>query len=223
MKRNGKPKIEYSTLFWLFFFGSVTGFVLEGIWRIILLGHWENHAATVWGPFCLVYGVGAVVIYVVTYAIAEKSFFVQFLVFAAAGSAVEYAASYLQELIFGSRSWDYSGDPFNLNGRITLHMTAIWGLLGVAFAKLAFPLIEKARQRPEKKFGRLACVALSAYMAINLLVTGASVYRWSERIHGIAPQSRTERLLDQYFDDDRMMRVFSDMVFDPSLGTSTEE
>ncbi len=179
MKRNGKPKIEYSTLFWLFFFGSVTGFVLEGIWRIILLGHWENHAATVWGPFCLVYGVGAVVIYVVTYAIAEKSFFVQFLVFAAAGSAVEYVASYLQELIFGSRSWDYSGDPFNLNGRITLHMTAIWGLLGVAFAKLAFPLIEKARQRPEKKFGRLACVALSTYMAINLLVTGASVYRWS--------------------------------------------
>ena len=66
-------------------------------------------------------------------------------------------------------------------------------------------------------------MALSAYMAINLLVTGASVYRWSERIHGIAPQSRTERLLDQYFDDDRMMRVFSDMVFDPSLGTSTEE
>lgn len=101
MKRNGKPKIEYSTLFWLFFFGSVTGFVLEGIWRIILLGHWENHAATVWGPFCLVYGVGAVVIYVVTYAIAEKSFFVQFLVFAAAGSAVEYVASYLQELIVG--------------------------------------------------------------------------------------------------------------------------
>lgn len=78
MKRNGKPKIEYSTLFWLFFFGSVTGFVLEGIWRIILLGHWENHAATVWGPFCLVYGVGAVVIYVVTYAIAEKSFLCSF-------------------------------------------------------------------------------------------------------------------------------------------------
>ena len=86
----------------------------------------------------------------------------------------------------------------------------------MAFAKLAFPLIEKARRRPEKKFGRLVCAALSVYMAINLCVTGASVYRWSERIRGIAPQSRTERLLDQYFDDDRMMKVFSDMVFDTS-------
>ena len=223
MKINNRPKIEYSTLFWLFFLGSVTGFVLEGLWRILLLGHWENHAATVWGPFCLVYGVGAVAMYLVAYAVEDKSFFVQFLVFAAAGSGVEYAASYLQELLFGSRSWDYSGDPFNLNGRITLHMSAIWGLLGVAFAKLAFPLIEKARRRPEKKFGRLVCAALSVYMAINLCVTGASVYRWSERIRGIAPQSRTERLLDQYFDDDRMLKVFSDMVFDTPHETSTEE
>ena len=223
MKINNRPKIEYSTLFWLFFLGSVTGFVLEGLWRILLLGHWENHAATVWGPFCLVYGVGAVAMYLVAYAVEDKSFFVQFLVFAAAGSVVEYAASYLQELLFGSRSWDYSGDPFNLNGRITLHMSAIWGLLGVAFAKLAFPLIEKARRRPEKKFGRLVCAALSVYMAINLCVTGASVYRWSERIRGIAPQSRTERLLDQYFDDDRMLKVFSDMVFDTPHETSTEE
>lgn len=223
MKLNGKPKIEYSTLIWLFFFGSVTGFVLEGLWRILLLGHWENHAATVWGPFCLVYGVGAVAMYLVAYAVGDKSFFVQFLVFAAAGSAVEYAASYLQELLFGSRSWDYSGDPFNLNGRITLHMSAIWGLLGVAFAKLAFPLIEKVRRRPEKKLGRLVCAALSVYMAINLCVTGASVYRWSERIRGVAPQSRTERLLDRYFNDDRMLRVFSDMVFDTSQGAGTSE
>lgn len=223
MKLEGKPKIEYSTLFWLFFFGSVTGFVLEGLWRILLLGHWENHAATVWGPFCLVYGVGAVAMYLVAYAVGDKSFFVQFLVFAAAGSAVEYAASYLQELLFGSRSWDYSGDPFNLNGRITLHMSAIWGLLGVAFAKLAFPLIEKVRRRPEKKLGRLVCAALSVYMAINLCVTGASVYRWSERIRGVAPQSRTERLLDRYFNDDRMLRVFSDMVFDTSQGAGTSE
>ena len=51
-------RLRYTTLFWLFFLGSIAGFVLEGLWRIILVGHWENHSATVWGPFCIVYGIG---------------------------------------------------------------------------------------------------------------------------------------------------------------------
>ena len=36
------------------------------------------------------------------------------------GSVVEYICSLGQEIIFGSRSWDYSHMPFNINGRICL-------------------------------------------------------------------------------------------------------
>lgn len=55
----GFPKISYTNLFWLFMLGSVAGFVLEGLWCILMEGHWENHSATVWGPFCIIYGIGA--------------------------------------------------------------------------------------------------------------------------------------------------------------------
>ena len=34
------------------------------------------------------------------------------------GSVVEYGCSWIQEALFGSRSWDYSSMPLNLNGRI---------------------------------------------------------------------------------------------------------
>ena len=50
----------YEELFWVFFFGSILGFVIEGIWHIVLTGTWVDHSATVVGPFCIVYGVGAV-------------------------------------------------------------------------------------------------------------------------------------------------------------------
>ena len=42
-------KANYPEMFFLFFAGSVLGFLLEGIWRVIRTGAWENHAATVWG------------------------------------------------------------------------------------------------------------------------------------------------------------------------------
>ena len=50
----------YEELFWVFFLGSILGFLIEGIWNIILVGEWVDHSATVVGPFCIVYGVGAV-------------------------------------------------------------------------------------------------------------------------------------------------------------------
>ena len=55
----------YEELFWVFFLGSILGFLIEGIWNIILVGEWVDHSATVVGPFCAVYGVGAVAAFVV--------------------------------------------------------------------------------------------------------------------------------------------------------------
>ena len=218
-----RDKPDYATLFWLFFFGSITGFILEGLWRILLFGHWENHAATVWGPFCIVYGIGAAAMYLVSRLLADKSFFVQFLGYGAAGAAVEYISSYLQELAFGSRSWDYSDAPFNLNGRISLQMAAIWGLLGVAFAKFAFPLIEKARRQTKGRTARLLCVILSVYMAVNLCLTAASVFRWAERMDGKDPSNRTERFLDRYFGDERMVEIFNNMEFGTADAAKDDE
>ncbi len=47
-------KISYQSIFWLFFFGSIAGFILEGLWRILKKGTWENHTATVWGTLFIV-------------------------------------------------------------------------------------------------------------------------------------------------------------------------
>ena len=58
-----KEKVNYTSMFWLFMFGSVAGFLIEGIWCVIRSGRWENHSATLWGPFCIIYGFGAVLVY----------------------------------------------------------------------------------------------------------------------------------------------------------------
>ena len=96
----------YEELFWVFFFGSILGFVIEGIWHIILTGEWVDHSATVVGPFCIVYGVGAVAAFAVAKIIPRHRVGLQFLAFALTGGAVEYFTSLFQERMFGSVSWD---------------------------------------------------------------------------------------------------------------------
>ena len=83
-------KANYPEMFFLFFAGSVLGFLLEGIWRVIRTGAWENHAATVWGPFCIIYGFGAAALYWISGQASDLPIWAQFLLYALIGAAVEY-------------------------------------------------------------------------------------------------------------------------------------
>ena len=133
--------ITYSSLFWLFMLGSIIGFILEGLWSILCGRGWENHSATVWGPFCIVYGLGAVALYVAAAFINTRPLPLQFAVCGILGSAVEYFSSAVQELCFGSTSWDYSDQFLNIGGRVSLKMTLIWGFLGIAVVLAAVVIL----------------------------------------------------------------------------------
>lgn len=212
--RKSAPKtLNYENFFWLFLFGSVIGFVLEGIWCIIRKGAWEHHSATVWGPFCIIYGIGAVIIYAISTVISDKSLPVQFGIYAAAGTAVEYVSSFAQEKILGSTSWDYSRRFLNINGRVCLGMTLMWGLLGVVFVRALYPPLEALLDKMNSSSWRVACIVLSAYMIIDLTVTTAAILRWRERLDASPASGRVESYLDRRYGDEKMERLFPNMVF----------
>lgn len=206
-------KMRYSTLFWLFIFGSVVGFVLEGLWCILLKGHWEHHSATVWGPFCIIYGIGAVAVYLLSAVLKNQNLLMQFAAFTLSGAAVEYFGSLFQELCFGSVSWDYSGQVLNLGGRASLKMALIWGALGVLFMRFAFPFINRFFDKMRGNGWRIACVAMTVFMAVNLLVTSAAVTRWRARMAGEEADNPVIQWLDDTYDDQTMSRLFPNMQF----------
>ena len=114
----------------ILYIGSFAGVMVELIWCFLRHGYLESRAGLVYGPFNLLYGVGAVVLTVFLYRYRNRGRWLSFLVGMAVGSAVEYACSFAQEIFLGSRSWDYSDMPFNLNGRICLLYSVFWGLWG---------------------------------------------------------------------------------------------
>lgn len=195
------------------FIGSFAGVIIELIWCFVRNGYIESRAGLIYGPFNLLYGVGAVTITLALYQYRNHGGIISFLGGMAVGSVVEYVCSWGQELVFSSRSWDYSDMPFNLNGRICLLYSVFWGVLGILWIKNIYPRMSQLILRIPNKTGRAITWVMVAFLIINGVVTLISVDRWAERVAGEAPDSAFEEFIDNQFPDERMEGVFANMVF----------
>ena len=202
------------TLFWLFIAGSLAGFVMEGVWHFFRTGEWGFRVATLWGPFCIIYGAGAVAMYIIALMVTNRPLLQQFAAFALIGSFVEYLSGLFQETVFGTVSWDYSHHPLNLGGRISLRMTLLWGIVGLCAMYLLLPLLLRGFNRMHLCSRTGLCRAAAALMAANLLLTSIALLRWHERVMTSAPASnRIEAWMDHAWPDERMHARFPNMVF----------
>lgn len=206
--------ITYRSLFWLFLCGSVAGFVLEGLWCMIERGAWESHSATIWGPFCVIYGFGAAAIYLFAAVLKGKGRLIQFVLFSIAGTLVEYFGSLFQEIVYHSATWDYSDHFMNLDGRVSLPMSLIWGALGIVLARYVFPPFVRLLEKMEGRFWSFACIALSVFMAVNLLLSSSAIIRWRDRATNHFPAANVfEQYLDETFNNDFMKKTYPRMRF----------
>ncbi len=209
----GSYAVTYSSLFWLFIFGSVAGFLLEGVWNVIRKGVWEDHVATIWGPFCIIYGIGAIAMYIISFSIEKKKIWFQFITYAVTGSLIEYFSSLFQESCFSSTSWNYHGHFLNIDGRISLSMSVMWGILGVVFIKIIFPPLLKLLESMQHAGWKTACIILSIFMAVNLLVTVIVLSRWQNRLNGVPAENKIQLFIDDIYGNEAMEKRFPNWHF----------
>lgn len=208
----GRP--SFFDLFWMFVFGSVAGYFLEGVWHVLRTGAWEHHVSTVWGPFCTVYGIAAALLYAMQGRLRRLRVAWQFVIYAVVGSLVELLTGVFQRLAFGSSSWNYDAHAFNLGGYISLQMTLLWGVLGISFSYFIFPYFSVLLKKMRGRACNAICICLFVFMMINLAVSGLAVMRWGERIDEKQADTPLEELFDRRFGDDRMKRIYPNMIFD---------
>lgn len=114
---------------------SIVGYIIETIFGIITKGVWESRQSFLYGPFCAIYGVGAVIMIIFLHGYSKKYtrlFLGGFIV----GSIVEYLVSWIGEMILGIKWWDYSNMPLNINGRICFYYSIFWGILAIFLMKV---------------------------------------------------------------------------------------
>lgn len=205
--------MTFYKLFWVFFIGCFAGVVLETIYCLIQRGHYESRVGLIYGPFNLVYGIGALCLSGALYQFRNRGRVFSFVGGFVVGSVVEYACSWFQEVCFGSTSWDYSNMPYNLNGRICLLYSIFWGILGIFWIKDIYPRMAKWILKIPNKVGKPLTWVLLVFMVFNSVMTLFTSLRWTARREGVKPRNAFEAYLDEHYPDERMQKIFANAEF----------
>lgn len=163
-------KITFKRLLAYFIIYSFLGFIVETIFGMLTKGVIESRQSCLFGPFCCIYGLGAMVM-IPGLQKFKKSNWALFFAGAVEGSIVEYVMSWIGEIIFQIKWWDYSNMPFNVNGRITLTFTVFWGLLALVLIRLINPYIERGINKLSKRWFNILTIGLTIFLVLDLLVT----------------------------------------------------
>ena len=212
-KANSLIRLDYKKLLFIFALGSIAGLALEMVYHLVVYGALQNRFGLVWGPFSPLYGVGALLFTVVLNPLTKRSNGTIFFASAVVGTAVEYICSVGMEHFFGAVCWDYSEIILNIDGRINLPLTLIWGLLGLAWARLALPWLKQGFEQVDWKSAGLTVVSviLSVYLVVNIAVTLQAFDRESERVRNIPAASSVDVFMDEHFSSEWMQTRFENM------------
>lgn len=140
------------TLSFLFFMGSVAGWVLELFFRRFFSSanperKWINPGFCT-GPYVPLYGLGLCALYLIVslekYSAIESVFWTRALLFlagAAAMTVIEYTAGLLSLKVLKVRLWDYRGQWGNIQGLICPKFSLVWALLVAVYYFAIHPYI----------------------------------------------------------------------------------
>lgn len=148
---------------------SVLGFIIETAFGAVTKGVIESRKSFLYGPFCAIYGLGAVVMILCLQPFKKNNntlFWGGFVV----GSVIEYLVSLIGELIFHVIWWDYSDMPLNINGRVCVYFSIFWGLLGIYLVSYINPKIDKLINFIKRKISDKALKIIEMITAVFLIV-----------------------------------------------------
>lgn len=162
-----------------FMFYSIIGWIYEVVLEVFIYRWGFSNRGTLFGPYCIIYGVGALAFILCLRRVKEKKIrigkisitpVIVFLGIVAVATTMELIGSYIMEWTTGDWMWNYERFAFNFQGRIALNPSVRFGIGGMIFMYVLQPLFEKFTDRiSEKALGLLSGV-LGVIVAVDAAV-----------------------------------------------------
>lgn len=168
---------------------SFMGWVMESFFRTIVEKKFIN-TGFLHGPFCPIYGIGAIIMFLFLNNYKDNMILVFILGFFVL-SVWEYVVGWLLEKIFHTKYWDYSENKCNIQGRVCLMNSLFWGVLGVVFIKFIHPFVTELLAKVPANILTIMMLALGIYLLIDAIVTIVKVKKIDIRIIKLAELNET--------------------------------
>ena len=222
-KEKEEINISVHKIVWYLVIFSIIGLFIETSFCYVTTGVIESRKGLVWGPFCPVYGVGAVLIIILLNKYKD-SYLKLFVYGSIAGNVIEYMLSYILEAMYGTRFWDYSFITLNLNGRICIKYSLFWGILAIMLVKFAQPLIDKLINKIPETKRKIINIIIIIFLGIDCIATVWAVKTYQNRVenkyYNIQIQEENNPFLkakkqieDTLFSNEKMKKTFPNLRY----------
>lgn len=180
--------MEYSlaTYFMLFIIYAVAGWICEVTLQLIQKHKLADRGFLI-GPYCPIYGCGAILITLCLTPFNEHPIGLFILAMVLCGS-LEYATSFIMEKAFNAKWWDYSNMRFNINGRICLETLVPFGIAGLLIIYVFNPFLISMIGLMGENVLNITSIAILVIFVADVIVSSKIIYNFKKTNKEVSQQ-----------------------------------
>ena len=168
---------------------SVLGWFVESAY-MSFCNHRLTNRGFAKGPFCLIYGFGAVIGYLVLNPLSGH-YVTLYLTGAFLATTFEYLVGIMMQKLLGEVWWDYTEKPMNYKGIICLESTIAWGFYAIIITMFLHERVLHLIDAMDMVYGRILCIVILAIVTVDYLIRLYLLFKTSI-------QEEKDRLIDKY-------------------------
>jgi uncharacterized membrane protein len=218
---------------------SFLGFCLETVYGLLTKGVIESRQSFLYGPFCGIYGLGAVIMILILQYF-KKNNFTLFAGGYVVGSVIEYFVSLIGEKILHVKWWDYSTEPFNIGGRVCLFYSLAWGILAIWLIKQINPMIDafidKIKKHLPKYLLPIVFDIATAFLVFDCIISAVAINVFYARLvyeykldipnsevyemayEKISENESWKNFTDKHFSNEKMLKTYPNLKMEDING-----
>lgn len=193
-------------IFLYFMIYSFLGWLCECIYCSIPEKKFINRGFLM-GPYCPIYGFGALLVLYLLHPFASN-IVILFLAGVIVTSILEYITSWIMEVMFHTKWWDYSTYRFNIHGRVCLRNSLMFGVLSIVVYCYIHPHIVSLIQAIPTIYKWLISILIGCCFVYDLINTTIALLKRNKDIVEI--EARMNELKKEFR---KQIQTLSDETF----------